>query len=125
MFNVDTDYGLTHLDLTPWNYLTHQGEIAAIDFDDCQYAPFLYDLAVPLSYLDERPDYESLRAGFLRGYAHKRQLPLHYEAGLELFIAVRALYMIDWILSWPTPSHHDFGPTLLAKSLNQLRRYSV
>jgi len=121
-FIVDSDYGLVHLDLNPWNYLLHQGKIAAIDFDDCQYAPFLYDMAVPLSYLDKRQDYESLRDGFLRGYTNKRQLPLHYEAGLELFIVIRAFQMIDWILSWPNPSHHAFGPSFLANSLSQLKR---
>ncbi|MCZ6817985.1 MAG: phosphotransferase [Calditrichaeota bacterium] len=124
-FIVETDYGLVHLDLTPWNYLLHRGEIGAIDFDDCQFAPFLYDMAVPLSYIDEHQDYQSLKDGFLRGYAHKRQLPQHHGAGLELFIVVRALYMINWILGWPSPSHQTFGPNLLAKALNQLSRYNI
>jgi Ser/Thr protein kinase RdoA (MazF antagonist) len=121
-FTQDTDYGLVHFDLHPGNFLFHQGEIQAIDFDDCQYAPFLFDMAVPLTYLTERQDYEDLKAGFLKGYSQERRLPPHHEAGLELFMVVRHLDMIAWILSWP--SYKGLGSKLLEKTLTQIRRYN-
>jgi Ser/Thr protein kinase RdoA (MazF antagonist) len=124
-FTQDTDYGLIHFDLHPWNFLFHQGEIRAIDFDECQYAPFLYDIAVPLSYLTERQDYEDLKSGFLRGYSKERRLPQKHEAGLELFMAICHLNMIAWILSWPTPSHKGFGKKFLKNSLTQIKRYNA
>ncbi len=122
-FTPDTDYGLVHLDLHYWNYLLYQDEIGAIDFDDCQYAPFLYDMAIPLSYLEQRQDFQDLKAGFLRGYAQERRLPPHHEAGLELFMVVRALDMIAWVSSWPSPSFKKMGPEFLATALARLRRY--
>jgi Ser/Thr protein kinase RdoA (MazF antagonist) len=123
--DVSADYGLTHSDLHQWNYLLHQGEIRAIDFDDCQYAPYLYDIAVSLSYLDQRADYERLRDSFLSGYRRVRPLPKQWAAGLEMFMAVRALDMVGWVLSWPTISYQEFGPGLLADSLQRLRRYTL
>ncbi len=122
-FTPDTDYGLVHLDLHYWNYLLYQDEIGAIDFDDCQYAPFLYDMAVPLSYLDQRQDYKALESGFLRGYALVRRLPPHHKAGLELFMVVRAVDMISWVLSWSSPISKEIRPELLESSLARLRRY--
>lgn len=126
MQNVDAtqDYGLTHSDLHQWNYLVYQEEVRAIDFDDCQFAPFSYDLAIPLSYLDHRNDYTYLREHFLQGYARVRQLPRYYEDEIDLFMAVRALDMIAWILTWPNIDHQPFGPELLANSLSRLRRFS-
>lgn len=124
-FTQDTDYGLIHFDLHPWNFLLHQGEIQAIDFDECQYAPFLFDIAVPLSYLTERLDYEILKAGFLKGYSKERLLPPDHESGLELYMTVCHLNMIAWILSWPTPSSKKFGPIFLENSLTQIRRYNA
>lgn len=124
-FPRDVDYGLVHLDLHPWNLLLHRGTVGAIDFDSCQYAPFLYDMAIPLTYLGDRQDYESLKTGFLRGYAHERPLPLDHEAGLEFFMVVRALDMITWVLSWPSPARERFGPDTLASSLARLGRYDV
>jgi Ser/Thr protein kinase RdoA (MazF antagonist) len=124
-FPLDVDYGLVHLDLDPWNMLLHRGTVRAIDFDSCQYAPFLYDMAMPLTYLDDRQDYDNLKAGFLRGYAHERCLPPDHEAGLEFFMVVRALDMITWVLSWPRPTRKKCGPETLAGSLARLRRYDA
>jgi Ser/Thr protein kinase RdoA (MazF antagonist) len=103
--NTSADYGLTHSDLHQWNYLLYQGKIRAIDFDDCQYAPYLYDMAVPLSYLDQVEEYERLKSSFLSGYSRVRPLPKQWQAGLEMFMAVRALDMVGWVLSWPTISY--------------------
>jgi Ser/Thr protein kinase RdoA (MazF antagonist) len=123
--DMSADYGLTHSDLHQWNYLLHQGEVRAIDFDDCQYAPYLYDIAVPLSYLDQYEDYERLKDSFLSGYSRVRPLPKQWPVGLEVFMAVRALDMVGWVLSWPTISYQEFGPELLADSLQRLHCYTL
>jgi Ser/Thr protein kinase RdoA (MazF antagonist) len=62
-------FGLIHADLHQENYLFHGKQVRAIDFDDCGYGPFVYDLAVTLSELEHRADYPTLRAALLAGYA--------------------------------------------------------
>jgi Ser/Thr protein kinase RdoA (MazF antagonist) len=43
-------YGLIHADPEPWNMLLHNGEITFVDFDECCYHWFVFDLAVALMY---------------------------------------------------------------------------
>ncbi|MCP4543654.1 MAG: phosphotransferase [Chloroflexi bacterium] len=46
----EDSYGLIHADPEPWNFLLHQGQITFIDFDECCYHWFVFDLAVSLMY---------------------------------------------------------------------------
>jgi Ser/Thr protein kinase RdoA (MazF antagonist) len=48
-------FGLIHSDLHQENYLFHRGRVRAIDFDDCGWGHFVYDLAVTLSELQHLP----------------------------------------------------------------------
>ena len=52
-------FGLIHGDLHSENFLFHDGAVRAIDFDDCGWGFHLYDLAVTLWELEERPRYSS------------------------------------------------------------------
>jgi amicoumacin kinase len=47
----DASYGLIHADPEPWNFLVHDGQVAIIDFDDCCYHWFAFDVAVALLYI--------------------------------------------------------------------------
>lgn len=75
-------FGLIHSDLTQGNLRWTDGQISVFDFDDCQYAPFIYDLAVTLSVtlsnLQERADFEVQANYFLmhllQGYYEIRTL---------------------------------------------------
>src|SRR4029450_890805 len=58
-------HGLIHGDLHHKNVLFHRGEARAIDFDDCGWGFHLYDLAVTLSELEDRPRYGELRDALL------------------------------------------------------------
>ena len=73
-------YGLIHSDLTQANLRWANRQLSVFDFDDCQYAPFIYDLAITISVT-----FSNLRAldnfeaavdffleHFLRGYYHHR-----------------------------------------------------
>ena len=70
----------------------------AIDFDDCGWGHFAYDLTVVLSELRERPDYAALRAGLLRGYRAVRPLPAEHVRYLEVFHGLRLLQLTLWFL---------------------------
>lgn len=66
--NKDT-YGLIHSDLHPGNLLLKDGKIAILDFDLCCYAWYIYDLAIPLIYVDKK-----LQELFLDSYRQQTNL---------------------------------------------------
>lgn len=87
----ETSYGLIHADPEPWNFLVHDGQVAVIDFDDCCYHWFAFDVAVALLYItwaaDRHDDptfpqraWEALWAGYQTEYTlndfWRGQMPL-------------------------------------------------
>jgi Ser/Thr protein kinase RdoA (MazF antagonist) len=82
-------FGLIHGDLHHRNILFGKAGIGAIDFDDCGFGHWLYDMAVPLTALERHPGYAMMRQAFLTGYRQRRVLPVEQEAELETFIALR------------------------------------
>jgi Ser/Thr protein kinase RdoA (MazF antagonist) len=103
-------FGLIHADLHQENYLFHRGQVRAIDFDDCGWGHFAYDLAVPLSELRGRSDYASMRAALLRGYRAVRPLPAEHERYVEVFHGLRLLQLTLWFLEQrDLPAFPDWG----------------
>ncbi len=90
-------FGLIHSDLHQENYLFHRGEVGAIDFDDCGWGHFVYDLAVASSELRYRRDHPDLLAAMLSGYRDVRALPADHERHLEVFLGLRALKLTLWM----------------------------
>jgi Ser/Thr protein kinase RdoA (MazF antagonist) len=90
-------FGLIHSDLHQENYLFDRGEVGAIDFDDCGWGHFVYDLAVASSELRRRRDHPDLLAALLRGYRGVRQLPAEHERHIDVFVGLRALKLALWM----------------------------
>jgi Ser/Thr protein kinase RdoA (MazF antagonist) len=101
------EYGLIHGDLHQENYLFHKGEVRAIDFDDCGWGHFLYELTVTLSEVSHRDDYAQLRAALLRGYRSVRPLPEQHEQYFPALLALRELHITAWNLE---QRHHPAFP---------------
>jgi Ser/Thr protein kinase RdoA (MazF antagonist) len=89
-------FGLIHGDLHQGNYFFHQGQVRAIDFDDCGYGYYLYDIAVTLSEVNWRDNTPELRKSFLKGYRSIRNLSSEHEGYLDTFITFRDLQLIIW-----------------------------
>ena len=105
------DIGLIHADLHHGNLLQHAGALTAIDFDDCAYGSYAFDLAMPLYYAvrsqRDRPAeaaMESFVPPFMRGFrrfapdpaggADAVDLALRFRQA-ELVLALRAKLPAD------------------------------
>ena len=91
-------FGLIHGDLHSENFLFHDGAVRAIDFDDCGWGFHLYDLAVTLWELEERPRYCELRDALLDAYAERRALPHDHTTHLQALFVLRRMQMLTWAL---------------------------
>lgn len=89
-------YGLIHSDVHQWNYLFHQGQVHLLDFDDCGYAPFLYDLAVTTFEVEHHSHFPALRAALLAGYGAARPLPPNPETVLNTLTQLRRIQNLVW-----------------------------
>ncbi len=88
-------FGLIHGDLRQANLLVHEGRTAVIDFDDCGYGWFAYDLAAALSFIEHEPRVPELIDSWLRGY--RRVCEPVDEAEIQTFILYRRLLLTAWI----------------------------
>ena len=89
-------YGMIHADLYPDNLLFKAGEPRIIDFEDCGFGYWMYDLGTALSPWAWRDQWPQMRAAFLDGYAEIRQLPEAQLQHLDLFIAAQFAVMVLW-----------------------------
>lgn len=102
-------FGLVHADIRLANLLV-EGEVTkVIDFDDCGFGWFLYDVGTALSFIEHRADVPELVDAWLRGYRKVANLDGEEEAEIPTFIMLRRLLLVAWI-----GSHHE---TDLARSL--------
>lgn len=115
-------WGLIHADLHPDNLLFEGGGVGAIDFDDCGWGCFLYDLAVTLSELRGRPTYAALRRALLHGYRQVQPLPTDCECHLEALIAGRLLGLAIWVAGVADhPENRSQAHQVVATTVDQLR----
>ena len=110
------DTGLIHADLHLGNALFHRGTVKLIDFDDCGTGPRLYDLAVALWELRDRPDYPAFRDALLTGYRARRDIDVK---DLDHFIALRQVAFDLWYTGTAQVN------TAFAARLDKVHRWSL
>lgn len=104
-------FGLTHADIRLANLLIEGEHTRVIDFDDCGFSWYLYDLGTALSFIEHRPDVPELVESWLSGYERVVKLSSEEREELTTFIMLRRLLLVAWI-----GSHAE---TDLAKSLGE------
>ena len=92
-------FGLVHADLRLANLLIHQGNVRVIDFDDCGFGWFLYDIGAALSFMEEREDVSELVEAWVQGYLEVRPLLEEEITEIPTFIMLRRLTLLGWAAS--------------------------
>jgi len=117
-------FGLIHGDLHQGNYFFHQGQVRAIDFDDCGYGHYLYDIAVTLSEVNWRKNTPELRKSFLKGYRSIRDLSSEHESYLDTFITFRDLQLMIWKIEMRNhPAFRDGWASSVKEMLQDLKNF--
>lgn len=94
-------WGVIHADLHHGNRLVCAGgELAVIDFDDCSFGHYLYDIAVMLGFPRNRSpaEYPALFEAFVAGYRQLRPLSDEQLGCLDAFFAMRRIAIALWVL---------------------------
>jgi len=90
-------YGLVHADTRLANLLVDDGSVSVIDFDDCGFSWYLYDLGTTVSFFEHRPQVPELVDSWLRGYRRLAEISPEDEAEIWTFILFRRLLLVAWI----------------------------
>lgn len=101
-------FGLIHADMRLANLLVDGPRHVLLDFDDCGFGWFMYDLAAALSFIDAGQDVPILQQAWLDGYAALRPLTAADLAIIPAMILLRRMVLLAWI--------GTHGETLLAQS---------
>jgi Ser/Thr protein kinase RdoA (MazF antagonist) len=104
------NYGLIHADCRLSNLLIDGMTIKVIDFDDCGYSWYMFDLAAAVSFIGHKQIAAGLIENWLIGYQKVLPLAKAELKEVDTFLMARQLSLLGWL-----GSHQDSGP---AKELN-------
>jgi Ser/Thr protein kinase RdoA (MazF antagonist) len=90
-------YGLVHADTRLANLLADGDAVSVIDFDDCGFSWYLYDVGTSVSFFEHEPHVPDLVGAWLSGYRRVLDLPADDEAEIWTFILYRRLLLVAWI----------------------------
>jgi len=90
-------FGLIHADVRLANLLADGDDIQVIDFDDCGFGWFMFDLATAVSFIEHDPRVPELCDAWVRGY--RQVLPLAGDdvAEIATFVLLRRLQLVAWV----------------------------
>lgn len=117
-------FGIIHRDLHLNNFLFHNAEAYAIDFETCGWGYYLFDLAVTLSSLEGFARHSApMQAAVLEGYQRERPLPESHSRYLGTFMAMIVAHRVNRVLGWEFPTKQPWGPRCLSSSVKGLKEY--
>jgi Ser/Thr protein kinase RdoA (MazF antagonist) len=90
-------FGLIHADLRLTNLMIDDAGLVAIDFDDCGFGWWMYDLAAALSFIETDPRLPALVAAWCSGYAAVAPLSPEDRAILPVLVMLRRVLLTAWI----------------------------
>lgn len=96
--NGPETFGVIHADIHQKNYLFRGRDVRLIDFGDCGWGHYLYDLAVTVSELAVLPNGVGLREALISGYRRRRDLSSAHEALIDTFVMLREVQNLTWLV---------------------------
>ncbi len=99
---TDDNYGLIHADLRLANFLIAEDKLKVLDFDDCGFSWFLYDIGAAFSFIENHPEKPEMIDAWLAGYLKTRHLTPDDIAMIPCFIMLRKMVLLGWIGSHAT-----------------------
>jgi Ser/Thr protein kinase RdoA (MazF antagonist) len=90
-------FGLIHADLRLANLMVNDGTLTAIDFDDCGFGWWAYDLASALSFIETDPRLPDLIARWCEGYTRIAPLRPEDRAMVPSLIFLRRVLLTAWL----------------------------
>ena len=116
--------GLIHADFIAKNCLFTDAGACALDFDDCAWSYFLYDLAPAMLQFSALPGHTDLAEALWSGYTVRRPLPQTQRNDLETLIAARLVASCRWLAAnQQVPQVRAQTAELLAQRAATLRDY--
>lgn len=118
-------FGLIHADLRPANLLVEPGSpTAVIDFDDCGFGWYLYDVGSAVSFIEDDPRVPEMLDAWLAGYRGVEPLGDADAAELATFVMLRRLLLVAWIGSHSAADiAQQLGAAYTAGSCELAERY--
>jgi Ser/Thr protein kinase RdoA (MazF antagonist) len=119
-------YGLIHADLRLANLLVDGPDraVSVIDFDDCGFSWYLYDLGAALSFIEHLPEVPEVVDAWVRGYRTEASLDDAEVAEIPTFILLRRLLLVAWIGSHADVDiARELGAAYTADSCDLAERY--
>jgi Ser/Thr protein kinase RdoA (MazF antagonist) len=90
-------FGLIHADLRLTNLMIDDAGLVVIDFDDCGFGWWMYDLAAALSFIETDPRLPALIAAWCDGYARVGHLSADDRAIIPTLVMLRRVLLTAWL----------------------------
>lgn len=90
-------FGLIHADLRAANLLVDGDSVSVIDFDDCGFSWYLYDLAATLTLYEDAPNVDELIASWVEAYRKLNPLAAEDEREIPTFLMLRRLMVSAYV----------------------------
>ena len=90
--------GLVHCDLRDANLMQDSsGKIWVIDFDDCGFSWFLFDLCSTTTFIEHEPRVTNIVNAWLKGYREVRDLSPRDLNAIPDLVFLRRLHVLAWL----------------------------
>lgn len=117
-------YGLIHGDLRSTNLLIEDTQVNVIDFDDCGFGWFMYDLACSLSFNEHHQMVDRWVQEWIRGYNCVHQLRAEDVYVIPALVMIRRLLLVSWLEARrETELANGIRGTFVEESVEIARKY--
>jgi len=116
-------FGMLHADFVPENMLLHQGRLHLIDFDDCGFGWYLFELATALYFCLDDARFDAIQTALLAGYRALKPLGEEELALLPLFLALRGVTYLGWLHTRPGKAADELAPLLIERGCQLAQAY--